>query len=510
MKSSVHFARECLLVLMCLLSSTSPTLAERPNVLFIAIDDLRPAMGCYGDPLAVTPHIDKLAKSGTLFAAAYCQSAVCSPSRTSLLTGRRPDTTKVLDLQTHFRKHLPHVVTLPQHFKNNGYHTQGFGKIYHAIFPKAQGRELDDPPSWSEPWWGPQPHMYYSPQGMQIAERVFAGEGGKKRRRGKQAPEVSDWRDAIVRGLAWEAAPVDDAVTADGQITEQAIAALDRVKGRPFFLCVGYTSPHLPFVAPKKYFDLYPLNRIRMPDNPFPPRGVPKCALPHYSELSAYFQMPKLGEPISPLLCRDLIRAYYATASFVDAQVGRLLDELERLQLTDNTIVILWGDHGFHVGEHGFVGKGTNFELSTRSPLIVRVPGQKPGVCQALVELVDVYPSLAELCRLPTAEGLEGTSFAPLIENPTHPWKRAAFSEMLRNIEGAKRSIVGRSIRTDRYRYNEWPVGGPKGVEVELYDYKVDPQGNVNLANLPQQAAMVAAMRKQLRAGWQAALPNNP
>jgi len=352
--------------------------------------------------------------------------------------------------------------------------------------------------------------MYHSPQGMQIAQRVFAGEGGKKRPKNKKTPQVTDWRDAIVRGLAWEAAPVDDAATADGQVTAQAIAALERVKDQPFFLCVGYSSPHLPFVAPQKYFDLYPANRIRLPDNPFPPRGVPQCALPHYSELSAYFQMPKHGEAISPQLCRELIRAYYATASFVDAQVGRLVDELERLNRMDNTIIVLWGDHGFHLGEHGFIGKGTNFELSTRSPLIIRVPGQKPGVCKSLVELVDVYPSLADLCGLPTDAGLEGLSFAPLIENPTRPWKRAVFSDMLRNLDGGKRTIVGRSLRTDRYRYNEWPVGGPKGVEIELYDYKSDPQGNINVAKMPQQAATVAALHKQLHAGWQAALPSQP
>jgi len=461
------------------------------NVLFIPVDDLKPVLGCYGNKTVRSPNIDRLAARGLVFTRAYCQQAVCSPSRTSLLTGRRPDTTRVYDLDTHFRTTIPDVVTLPQQFKIHGYFTQGLSKVYHG--------GLDDPQSWTAPHWRPKRPAYGTPEGRELIRRLRR----EVRAAGK---DLRKWRNRP-HGLPWEAPDVPDNALPDGATADHAIEILRRIKDRPFFLAVGFLKPHLPFVAPKKYWDLYDEAELRLADNPFPPKDAPRCALTNWGELRAYYGIPKKG-PLSESQARKMIHGYYACVSYTDAQIGRLLDELDRLGLGDNTIVVLWGDHGWHLGDHGLWCKHTNFESATRSPLIISVPGQKSAgrKSDALVEFVDIYPSLCELCGLPLPEGLEGTSFVPLIEDPERPWKKAAFSQYPRYIRGHGRAM-GYSMRTDRYRYTEWRVIGKDVHFDELYDHKTDPEENVNIAGRPENKQLVARLHRMLEAGWRGALP---
>lgn len=511
-------------VLSLLLASwASPACASSLNVLFIAVDDLRPALGCYGDPLARTPHIDRLAAAGIVFDRAYCQEAVCSPSRTSLLTGRRPDTTRIHDLETHFRSILPDVVTLPQHFKHHGYHTQAFGKIFHGSFPKSVGKDMVDPPSWSAPWWGPQPHYYHTPAGIASARSWFA------RRHRVSGDAIDEWVDHVVRGPAWEAPDVADEALFDTRTASRAIESLGEFADRPFFLAVGFVRPHLPFVAPQHCFERYPLEKISLPVNRSVPRDAPAIALNHYVELSAYDGMSRTHGGESDEIARRLIQGYYACVSHIDDQVGRLLDELERRQLRDRTVVVLWSDHGFHLGENGFWAKGTNFELSTRVPLIVSLPGAATAGrrSRGLVELVDLYPTLAEVCGLPIPEGLEGTSFRPLLADPDRAWKTAAFSQYTHLIPGgaagkgkkSQQAMIGYSMRTDAFRFTEWtPLRAGKLAAtaqiqsaLELYDHRADPQENRNVAGDATYGETIATLRRQLQAGWrQSGPPKQP
>jgi len=475
----------------------------RYNVLFIAVDDLRPQTRCYGVEKMVTPSLDALAASGTLFNRAYCQQAVCSPSRTSLLTGRRPDTTRIYDLQTHFRNYLPDVVTLPQYFKQRGYYTAGFSKIYHG--------GLNDPLSWSVPWWRPKGPGYLKPETIE----AMRAQRARLRAEGKLQPTKVLARDpktgAVlkvsrpryrVRGPSWEDPDVPDDALPDGKTANQAISVLRNVGDRRFFLAVGFLKPHLPFVAPKRYYGLYPKDRITLADNPFPPKDCPPMALHNSGELRAYSDIPAKGK-ISDEKALELIRGYYAATSYVDAQIGRVVRELDRLGLRRNTVIVVWGDHGWQLGEHGLWCKHTNFEVAARAPLICSSPGQRaPGrKTDALVEFVDIYPALCELCDLPVPEGLEGFSFAPLMDTPDRPWKKAAFSQYPRG------GYMGYSIRTDRYRYTEWAKCGEKPAGAELYDHQVDPNENVNLAYRPENRELTARLSGMLRAGWRAALP---
>ena len=456
----------------------------KPNVLFIAIDDLRPELGCYGATHIKSPNIDALAKSGITFNRAYCQQAVCSPSRISLMTGRRPDTTKIYDLEAALRKTLPDVVTLPQHFKNHGYHAAGFGKIYHG--------GLDDAESWSVPHTPNRAMQYADPKILaDVKQKGAEGweQGGKN------------------KGPAWEAADCADNALPDGYVADKAIAAMQAAaakKDQPFFLAVGFEKPHLPFVAPKKYFDLYPpLAQIKLPENLEAPKNAPALALTNWAEMRPYTGVPKKG-PLNEQQAKELIRAYDACVSYADAQVGRLLDELKRLGVSDNTIVILWGDHGYQLGEQGLWCKHTNFENSTRVPLILRAPSQKSRGTRtdALAELVDVYPTLCQLADLPLPEGLEGKSLAPLLENPDKPLKSAAFSQYPRRDD----KVMGYSIRTPRFRYTEWQEnwqsGEPKVIARELYDHEKDPRETINVVEDPKHADAVKQLARQLKAGW--------
>lgn len=474
------------------------------NVLFIAVDDLRPQLGCYGAPVIRTPNIDALAARGTLFSRAYCQQAVCSPSRTSLLTGLRPDTTKVYNLQDHFRKFIPDAVTLPQQFKKNGYHSLGFGKIYHG--------SLNDPKSWSVPHRGAQGPTYLKPESLEA----------RKKREEELKAAGRQWQDQVVerdpetgiplkinrgnaklKGPAWEDPDCADNALPDGMTADRVIETLREIKDKNFFLAAGFHKPHLPFVAPKKYFDMYPPESVKLADNPFPPKDCPEVALTNWGEMRQYTDIPGVG-PLDENKARDLIRAYYASTSYVDAQIGRILDELDNLGLREKTVIVLWGDHGWHLGEHSLWCKHTNFEVAAHAPLIFSAPGQKsPGAkTNALAEFVDIYPTLCDLAGLPIPDGLEGISLKPVMDNPRRLWKKAAFSQYPRGG-----GIMGYSMRTDRYRFTEWAKKGEEPVAVELYDYRTDPQGNVNIAGLPENKDLVARLSKQLRAGWQAARP---
>lgn len=460
--------------------------ASKLNVLFIAVDDLRPELGCYGKAIIKSPNIDRLAARGLQFNRAYCQQAVCSPSRTSLLTGRRPDTTKVYDLIKHFRTELPDVVTLPQLFKLNGYHSQGLSKIYHG--------SLDDTASWSVPHWVPG-GPNYGPAGQKMHQERVA----KAKKQAQPAVKI--------KGPPWEAPDVSDNGLADGKTADKALELLHELKDKPFFLAVGFLKPHLPFVAPKKYWDLYTEKELKLAPNPLAPKDCPPYAPHEWGELRAYVGMPSQG-PLTDEQARTMIHGYYAAVSYTDAQVGKLLDELDRLKLRDKTIVILWGDHGWQLGEHGQWCKHTNFEEATHAPLIISVPGQKNAgkKTDALVEFVDIYPTLVELCGLPMPDGLEGASFKPLLDDPSRPWKKAALSQYPRNIPGQGKGM-GHTLRTDRYRLTEWAVPGKDFRAYEFYDYQSDPQGNENLANKPAFAGKVKELAELLHGGWRAALP---
>ncbi len=477
--------------------------SKKMNVLFIAVDDLRPQCGCYGVPFMKTPNIDALAVSGTQFNRAYCQQAVCSPSRTSLLTGRRPDTTRIYDLQTHFRLTIPDVVTLPEYFKKHGYHTQGLSKIFHG--------GLDDPQSWSVPHWQPHAAAYGTKEVMDAIQK----EKRELHAKGEVTNDTVVQRDpktgAALKlkrptkkamGPAWEAPDVPDNALADGMTADKAVEVLREVKDKPFFLAVGFLKPHLPFVAPKKYYDMYPLSQVKLADNPFRPKDAPEQAFAGWGELRQYKGIPKKG-PVPDKEALELRRGYYAAASYTDAQIGKVVKELERLGLRDNTVIILWGDHGWQLGEHGEWCKHTNFEVATRSPMIISAPGQKTrgAKTEALAEFVDIYPTLCELCDLPIPDGLEGRSFAPLLDDPKREWKTAAFSQYPRG------KVMGHSIRTDRYRYTEWAEAGKEPIARELYDHQTDPEENVNIAGMHETEAIVQELAQKLHAGWKAALP---
>lgn len=482
-----------LAVLTALLVSTLPShageTAKKRNVLFLSVDDLRPALACAGDRYAKTPNIDRLARRGTVFTRAYCQQAVCSPSRTSLLTGRRPDSTKVYDLVTHFRDTIPDVVTLPQHFRLNGYFVRGIGKIYHSGY--------NDKLSWSVPWENVKAPNF-GPVGQALLQKLIAEAKSKKADASK------------IRGLPFEAPDVGDTKLKDGAAASMAIDALKecKAKGEPFFLAVGFARPHLPFVAPKKYWDLYDPNTLPVADSNAPPKNAPGFALQAGGELRAYHGVPKTG-PIPKDMARQLVHGYYASVSYMDAQVGRLLDALDELGLADDTIIILWGDHGWHLGDHGIWCKHTNYELATRSALVLHAPGQKsPGRSSSgLVEFVDIYPTLTELCRLPKAAGVEGLSFAPLLDDPNRPWKTAAFSQYPRSQKGTG-AMMGYALRTSKYRYVEWRKKTDGDVVArELYDHDVDPNEDVNIAEVPAHRDTIERLARQLAAGWKASVP---
>jgi iduronate 2-sulfatase len=474
------------------------------NVLFIVVDDLRTALHCYGDPNAISPNIDRLAARGMQFNRAYCQQAVCNPSRASVMTGLRPDTTQVWDLKSHFRPELPpqeaalphlttgthfrsakpDVVTLPQLFKQHGYHAQSVGKIYHG------SPEMRDPESWSVPTQYEvvmnRDDSYVLPENHTAGEFPWPG------------PKMA----------ATECADVPDNAYGDGKVADAAIAALNEIKDRPFFLAVGFRKPHLPFSAPKHYWDLYDADSISAPENADKPAGIPDFAWHNSVEVRGYADVPDEG-PLPDEVIERLRHGYYACVSFMDAQVGRVLDELDRLGLTENTVTVLWGDHGYHLGEKALWCKTTNYELDTRAPLIFSVPQHGTGQSDALVEFVDMYPTLADACGLPQPDNLEGISLMPLLDTPERPWKRAAFSQFPRPwFYKGQPQVMGYTIRTDQFRYTEWlDFVTRETLASELYDHRQDSAEIRNVAQQPDYTQTVQEHHTLLHAGWRAALP---
>lgn len=474
---------------------TTPT-KRPPNVLFVAIDDLRPDLGCYGNAQAQTPNLDRFAKSGIRFTNAYCQQSVCGPSRASIMTGMRPDTSGVHGNHVHFRKRHPDVRTIPQWFKEHGYHTQSMGKIYHGVFPPGSSITVadtfGDAPSWSAPTFRPGPRYYYTEAGMDAAKKVF-------QRIYKPAnPAPDDWTKKLVFGPATEAPAVADNVLYDGQVAERAVATLQKLarQDTPFFLAVGFIKPHSPYIAPKQYWDLYdPADIALASDDKV--HGAPKYAGHGSGELRRYTDQPRRGV-IPDANQRRVRHAYLACTSYIDAQLGMVLDELQRLDLNDNTVVVIWSDHGYHLGEVELWGKTTNRELDTRVVLMARTPsGKQRGMaCNALVELVDVYPSLVAMCGLPQPEHLEGNSFAPLLDDAQLEWKEAAFSQFTR---GKRR---GYSVRTRSFRYTEWlQIKDQKLLASELYDHRSDGGELRNIAGDKNYQDTVTRLSMLLRQG---------
>ncbi len=435
---------------------------SRPNVLFIAVDDLRVELGCYGDTIVRSPHIDRLAEQGTLFQRAYCQQAVCNPSRASLLTGLRPETLGIWDLPTHFRQRRPDIVTLPQHFKQHGYFTQNIGKIFHNW---RQDDFKGDATSWSVP-----AVMHYATHGA-------------------DAPVVKGLVPPDQSGVPrTEIRDVPDEAYYDGRIASKAVAALRQLSQReePFFLAVGFWKPHSPFNAPKRYWDLYSRADIKPPTNPAAPKNVPSIALHDSREILRGFRSRPNSRPTADEVL-TLRHGYYAATSYADAQVGRVLQELDRQKLRDRTIIVLWSDHGFHLGEHSLWAKTSNFELDARVPLIIVAPQHTTGQqTNALVELLDVYPTLVDLCGLPMPDHLEGQSLQPVLDDPTARVKRSAFTWHPRPAyppAGKNPDVIGHSMRTARFRYTEWRrFDTDEIVARELYDHDRDSRETVNVA----------------------------
>ncbi len=435
----------------------------RPNVLFIAVDDLRTSLGCYGDPLAKSPNIDSLARRARLFQGAYTHQAVCGPARTAMLTGRLPDNTCVWHNRNLFRNTLPDAVTLPQLFKNSGYQAISLGKVF-----SGDERELD-PASWTAP-------------------EVLRGEG-------------PGWKNYVLargsggKGTACEAADVPDEGYPDGMLAQLAIDTLETLdqKQESFFLAVGFFKPHLPFNAPKKYWDLYDRAAFSLRDCQTRVAGAPDIAYHTHRELAGYQDMPE-DEHVSAEQARTLRHGYYACVSYVDAQVGRVLDALQRLGLDQNTIVVLWGDHGWSLGEKDRWCKGTNFERDALVPLMIRVPDlAKPGApTDALIEYVDIYPTLAELAGLTPPADLDGRSLVPVLRDPAARGRDAALSQFTRPWKAAGFKAMGYSLRTPTQRYTRW-VEWPsrKTIAEEFYDYSSEANATREGALLIEQTNMV-------------------
>ncbi len=536
-----------LLNTVCLFASAGSSLAaDKPNILFIAIDDLRPELGCYGSEIAVTPNMDRLAEEGMLFERAYCQQAICGPSRASLMTGRRPDSIGITHNYVKIRELNPDILTLPQHFGAHGYDTVYCGKIFH-------------PGDKDEVSWNRQPARSNIATDTRRAVMGFALEKNQRttsetrERMFAKYGEVA--RYGLAMGPAYECADVPDNTYEDGYNTDLAIATLNEMvteEDKPFFLGLGFHKPHLNWVAPKRYWDLYDRERIPLAAQTEGPENGAAMGLHASFELRVRDGIPKRGE-IEPELARTLRHAYLACVSYVDAQIGRMIKALEEAGVRDNTLILLWSDHGFHLGDMGIWCKATNYEIATRVPMIIWTPNMpansRGASTKALVELVDMYPTLCDLAGLEQPPYLEGTSFAPLLENPDRAWKTAAFSQfpnpalrewaayplrpamretyfgpLLEDVEARiieqqkekwdrdlfENHLTGYAMRTERYRLVAWKDTKHPDVTplfVELFDHETDPSETKNVAD--DHPELVADLLSQLDAGWKGSLPGS-
>ena len=521
MKLFIHqlFAPLRLSVLLAAFFQLPAIASEKPNILFIAIDDLRPELGCYGSPIVKSPNLDALAARGIRFDRAYCQEAICSPSRASLLSGLRPDQTGITHNYVQFRDLNPDVITLPQHFMAQGYETFSSGKIFH--------RPNDDPQSWSRklainktPYKKPN-YTFADPKNHELHQRY-------RKEMFEKYGEAS--KRGLASGPAFERYDVPDHAYVDGWHTDAAIATLkdmvEKDTKKPFFLALGFKLPHLNWVAPEKYWALYDDADIQLASQTEGPKGGAQIGLHPSFELRVRANIPKIG-PMGDDLSRTLLHAYYASVSYVDANIGKMLAALEEVGKMENTIVIVWGDHGWHLGDMGIWGKATNYEIATRVPLILATPDMKAKgkSTDALVELVDIYPTLCELADLPCPDHIVGKSFAPLIEDPDQDWKEFALSQfpspalrewaanplspemretffgpLIEEVEGRiikqqgdlwdrdlfENHLMGYALRTDQYRFITWLDSRDleaAPVFVELYDHDNDPDETINVAD---------------------------
>jgi iduronate 2-sulfatase len=483
-------------ILIGLLFAASLVAAQsRPNVLLICVDDLKPALGCYGDALAKSPNIDRLAARGMRFEAAYCNQAVCSPSRNNLMLGSRSTSLGIYNLNTNFRVAVPEAVTLTQYFMRHGWRAEGMGKILHV----GHGNTNDDA-SWSVPFVKEKLVEYLQPEstagGKLTREEAFFTNAN--------AGPVNQ----LPRGAAWEAPDVADNAYGDGRLAEEAIRRLRAAKEKPdqpLFLAVGFARPHLPFCVPRKYWDMHDPAKFPLAKRTTPPEGAPSYAGKGLLELNNYEPIPQ-QPPVAEEMQRKLIQGYYASVSYADAQIGKVMSELDRLGLASNTIVVLWGDHGWHLGDHGIWTKHTNYEQATRIPVLVVAPGvTKPGTqSSALIETVDIFPTLAELAGLPAPTNLpqpmDGRSLLPVLRDPKASVRDHAYHAYPRNRGAGTNGgeWLGRAIRTERYRLVEWKKIGAAAdtAELELYDYVADSGETKNLAN--EQPKVVAMLRAKL------------
>ncbi|GAA4281050.1 sulfatase [Gaetbulibacter aestuarii] len=507
------------LALLSLACNQAEKPKKKPNILFISIDDLRPNIGAYGDTIAITPNMDQLAGEGILFKQAFCQVAVCAPSRASLMLGVRPDSTRVWHLGDKFREINPQAVTMPQYFEKFGYYTVNIGKIFHNYMP--------DSISWDEPDLRPERYkrkdwLKRDGETFYISEEINKMQVRKRDSLLKIRPVR--YADGWNTGPAYEAADVADSMYYDGAQTELAKKTLTRLSkmDKPFYFGLGYFRPHLPFAAPKKYWDLYDPEKIPLSPNPNIPGGAPIYSMNSMYELRSYDGFHDIGHPTSSFRMdedrtRKLRHGYYASVSYVDALLGDLMAHLKKLGIYDNTIIILWGDHGWKLGDLNSWGKMTNYDIDLKVPIILRYPEQeKRGVkTDAMVELVDLFPSLCELAGIKVPDYMQGTSFVPLTKNPEKPWKKAVFSQFHRRpkVSADGHRYMGYSMNTEKYHYVEWygwdPETGTRGdfKGRELYDRISDPYETVNIAEDPEEQGIIQNLSKELAAGWQEAKP---
>jgi arylsulfatase A-like enzyme len=448
--------------------SKKPQEQKKPNVLFIAVDDLRLQANLYGQQQMKTPNLDRLGAEGVAFTKAYCSVPVCGASRASLLSGVRPTSTRFVNYYTRKDTDFPNYPSLPKYFKDNGYTTISNGKIYHHVD--------DDKEAWSEKPFIPNPGLgwqnYLSEESKKIVEKNFEIQKAKMK---ELSENFTDVAERMIKGPAWECIDVADNAYPDGMLADKSIADLQRLteKGAPFFLAVGFWKPHLPFNAPKKYWDLYNEHDIVLADNPYKPKNVPEEAMHTWGELRGmYDNIPQEGN-LPDSIARKLMHGYYACVSYSDAQIGKLLEELDRLGIAENTIVVLWGDHGWHLGEHTLWCKHCNFDRVMNAPLIVRAPGKQKGEkSSSITEFIDIYPSLCELCNLPVPQHLDGKSFVSVLDNPKKEVKTAAFVKYL----GAE------TVVTERYNFTEFLDKNGTVKSNMLYDLKKDPKENENIS----------------------------
>ena len=513
------------LVLFVLISSLGcndmETHSKKLNVLFISIDDLRTSLGVYEDPIVISPNIDQLASEGITFRETFCQSAVCAPSRASLMTGIRPDSTRVWHLGDKFRKINPQATTMPQYFSQFGYHTVNIGKIFHNYMP--------DSISWDEP--DLRPTRYLKKEWLKrdgetfyISEKVHQSQKVKRDSLLKLRP--TRYADGWNTGPAWEAANVHDSLYYDGAQNELAKNVLTRLSksNDPFYMGLGYFRPHLPFAVPKKYWDMYDRDKMPLANNPEIPENAPLHTMNSMYELRHYDGFNHIGHPTSSYrMSEDTIRTlrqgYYASISYVDALIGDLISHLKEIGIYENTIIVVWGDHGWKLGDHNSWGKMTNYNIDLKVPLIIRSPNQENRGIQThgICELVDIFPTLCEMTGINIPDYMQGSSLVPLIKNPKQQWKSAAFSQFHRRpkVSADGKRYMGYSLNTKEYHYIEWYTWdnktGTKGElkEVELYDRELDPYEKINIADNLGIADIKKELADKLSHGWQNAMPNS-